>query len=103
MTFIPNPFYDRCREMAAFDRLSRRPGTNGQMMLLYGRRRLGKTFLLQRYFTVGSDGLGPEKPHCYYLAEQSSAAQQRMILARQLLTTLGGDGVAAEEIAVGNL
>jgi len=100
MTFIPNPFYDRCREMAAFDRLSRRPGTNGQMMLLYGRRRLGKTFLLQRYFTVGSDGLGPEKPHCYYLAEQSSAAQQRMILARQLLTTLGGDGVAAEEIAV---
>jgi hypothetical protein len=100
MTFIPNPFYDRFREMAAFDRLRQRPGRGGQLMLVYGRRRLGKTFLLQRYFTVGSDGLGPEKPHCYFLAEQSTAQQQRLTLARQLLAALGGDGVAEDEIAV---
>ena len=100
MTFTPNPFYNRRQELAALDRLSRRPGRGGQLMLVYGRRRLGKTFLLQRYFSVGVDGAGPQKPHCYYLAEQSTAAQQRLTLARQLLAELGGEGVAAEEIAV---
>jgi hypothetical protein len=100
MTFTPNPFYDRRTELAALDRLRQRTGRGGQLMLVYGRRRLGKTFLLQRYFTAGSTGQGPEKPHCYFMAEQSTAAQQRLGLARQLLTALGGEGVAAEEIAV---
>jgi AAA+ ATPase superfamily predicted ATPase len=100
MTFTPNPFFNRRFELAALERVWKRPGRGGQLMLLYGRRRLGKTFLLQRYFTVGVDGAGPEKPHCYYLAEQSTAAQQRLTLARQLLSELGGEGVAAEEIAV---
>lgn len=70
------------------------------MLLLYGRRRLGKTFLLQRYFTAGMSGGGPEKPHCYFLAEQSTAATQRLTLARQLVTTLPMEGVTAEEIAI---
>jgi AAA+ ATPase superfamily predicted ATPase len=56
--------------------------------------------LLQRYFTAGVDGDGHEKPHCYFLAEQSTAAAQRLTLARQLIAALPSDGVAAEDIAV---
>ena len=70
------------------------------MLLLYGRRRLGKTFLLQRYFTAGVDGDRHEKPHCYFLAEQSTAASQRLTLARQLIAALPSEGVSAEDIAV---
>ena len=81
MTIKPDPFFDRKLELAALDRAWKRHGAGGQMLLLYGRRRLGKTFLLQRYFTAGVDGDGHEKPHCYFLAEQSTAATQRLTLA----------------------
>ena len=100
MTIKPDPFYDRKLELAALDRAWKRHGAGGQMLLLYGRRRLGKTFLLQRYFTAGVDGDEHEKPHCYFLAEQSTAATQRLTLARQLIAALPSDGVAAEDIAV---
>ena len=99
-TFKPDPFYDRTVELAALDRAWKRHGNGGQMLLLFGRRRLGKTFLLQRYFTAGAAGNESEKPHCYYLAEQSTAAAQQLTLARQLIAALPADGVTAEEIAV---
>jgi len=99
-TIKPDPFYDRTVELAALDRAWKRHGNGGQMLLLYGRRRLGKTFLLQRYFTVGATGNEPAKPHCYYLAEQSTAAAQQLTLARQLIAALPTEGVTAEEIAV---
>lgn len=70
------------------------------MLLLYGRRRLGKTFLLQRYFTAGVDGEEHEKPHCYFLAEHSTAATQRLTLARLLISALPSEGISAAEIAV---
>jgi hypothetical protein len=63
------------------------------MLLLYGRRRLGKTFPLQRYFTAGVDGDKHEKAHCYFLAEQFTAATQRLTLARQLIAALASEGV----------
>ena len=100
MTIKPDPFYNRTLELAALDRAWKRHLTGGQMLLLYGRRRLGKTFLLQRFFTAGLSGNEEEKPHCYFLAEQSTSATQRLNLARQLLTALPSDGVAAEELAV---
>jgi AAA+ ATPase superfamily predicted ATPase len=100
MTIKPDPFYNRKLELAALGRAWKRHGAGGQMLLLYGRRRLGKTFLLQRYFTAGVDGDEHEKPHCYFLAEQSTAATQRLTLARQLIAALPSDGVAAEDIAV---
>lgn len=100
MTIQPNPFYDRAMELAALERAWKRPGHRGQMMLVYGRRRLGKTFLLQRYFTGGVKGNEADKPHCYYLAEQSTAAQQRLNLARQLIGVLGSEGVTDEEVGV---
>jgi AAA+ ATPase superfamily predicted ATPase len=99
-TIKPDPFYDRTLELAALDRTWKRHGAGGQMLLLYGRRRLGKTFLLQRYFTAGVSGNEREKPHCYFLAEQSTAATQRMTLARQLTAALPSEGVAPEEISV---
>jgi AAA+ ATPase superfamily predicted ATPase len=99
-TIKPDPFYDRTVELAALDRAWTRHGNGGQMLLLYGRRRLGKTFLLQRYFTAGATGNEPEKPHCYFLAEQSTAATQRLTLARQLIAALPAEGVTPEEIAV---
>jgi hypothetical protein len=99
-TIKPDPFYDRTLELAALDRAWTRHGNGGQMLLLYGRRRLGKTFLLQRYFTAGATGNEPEKPHCYFLAEQSTASTQRLTLARQLIAALPAEGVTPEEIAV---
>jgi len=100
MTIQPDPFHDRTRELAALDRAWKHRTTGGQMMLMYGRRRLGKTFLLQRYFTGGVSGDEPEKLHCYYLAEQSTAAAQRLTLAHQLLAVIPGDPISASEIAV---
>jgi uncharacterized protein len=87
-------------ELAAWDRAWMRQGPGGQMLLLYGRRRLGKTFLLQRFFTAGVTGNEPGKPHCYFLAEQSTPAAQRLMLAHQLVTALPAEGVTSEEIAV---
>ena len=62
MTIKPDPFYDRTLELAALDRAWKRHGAGGQMLLLYGRRRLGKTFLLQRYFTAGVTGKSGRSP-----------------------------------------
>lgn len=70
------------------------------MMLLYGRRRIGKTYLLQRYFAAGVNGSGEGRPHCYFLAEQTTAAEQRAALAREILDALPAEGVAEAEIAV---
>jgi hypothetical protein len=99
-TIKPDPFYNRGLEVAALDRAWTRQGAGGQMLLLYGRRRLGKTFLLQRYLIAGAGGNEPEKPDCYFLAEQSTAARQRLTLARQLVTALPAEGVAVEETAI---
>jgi AAA+ ATPase superfamily predicted ATPase len=100
MTLKPDPFYDRAMELAALERAWLRPGHAGQMMLVFGRRRLGKTFLLQRFFTGGVTGNEPDKPHCYFLAEQSSAALQRSNLARQLFAVFGDDGATVDEVGV---
>ena len=59
----------------------------------------GKTFLLQRYFTAGVNGNEREMPRCYFLAEQSTTATQRLPLARQLIEAMPSEGVAAEKIA----
>jgi AAA+ ATPase superfamily predicted ATPase len=99
-TIKPDPFYNRTLELAALDRAWKRHGSGGQMLLMYGRRRVGKTFLLQRYFTAGASENEQEKPHCYFLAEQSTAATQRLTLARQLVAALPAEGAAAEELAV---
>ena len=92
----PDPFFNRTDEIAALDRAWKRPGLGGQMAMLYGRRRLGKTYLLQRFFADD-----PPKTHCYYLADQTTAVNQRRELAAQVLDALPDPGVAGpDEIAV---
>jgi AAA+ ATPase superfamily predicted ATPase len=99
-TLRPEPFFNRTRELAALDRAWNQRGYGGQMTLLYGRRRLGKTYLLQRYFTAGATGHEAFRPHCYYLASQTTAATQRLTLAEQLLETMPSVGVSAADLAV---
>ncbi|MBC7808447.1 MAG: ATP-binding protein [Akkermansiaceae bacterium] len=94
----PSPFFNRVRELATLERAYRSPQPAGQLLLLYGRRRLGKTYLLQRFF-AGAPGDIP-KPHCYYLADQSTAPVQRRALGEALLASFPGAGVTPEEIAV---
>jgi AAA+ ATPase superfamily predicted ATPase len=97
-TIAPDPFFNRTAELAALERAWWQRGAGGQMSLLYGRRRLGKTYLLQRFFAGG--GGEPPKPHCYYLAEQTTAAAHRNALAARLLDALPDAGVQVEELAV---
>lgn len=99
-TIKPEPFFNRANELNALDRAYRQRGRGGQFTLLYGRRRLGKTYLLQRYFTGGRDGNEAPKPHCYFLAEQTTAQAQRRALALELLEALPSQGTTLEEIAV---
>ena len=99
-TLKPDPFFNRAHELAALDRAWKHRGNGGQMMLLYGRRRLGKTYLLQRYFTGGVSGNEEAKPLCYFLAEQTTAQTQRLTLAEQILTALPSSGVTSADLAV---
>ena len=103
-TVRPDPFYDRQHELATLDRAWRQANKTGQgqMALVYGRRRLGKTYLLQRFF--GIDPLQSENPksHCYSLAEQTTAAAQRLTLATQVLAALPDVGVAGPEELAGS-
>ncbi len=63
--------------------------------MLYGRRRLGKTYLLQRFLSEAEDALG----RCYYLADQSTAEVQRLSLAQRLVEAFP-TGLLASDIAV---
>ena len=94
----PDPFFNRTNELAALARAWGAKSPAGQLVLLYGRRRLGKTYLLQRFF-AGAPGDEP-KPHCYYLADQTTAATQRLQLAEQVLAALPDEGVSAAELSV---
>lgn len=97
----PDPFYNREQELQAFERAYERPG-QGLMTLLYGRRRLGKTYLLQRFLAggTGAKGGADGRPHAYYLADQTTPAQQRLALAAIVLAALPDPGITVEELAV---
>ena len=127
----PDPFYNRETELLALDRGWRHPLRGGRMALLHGRRRVGKTFLLQRFVTIAATSSEPvdagtrreaaagftEKAaassgssavmptahvagYCYFLADQTSEALQRIQLAERLIEALPSEGTAASEIAV---
>jgi uncharacterized protein len=75
-------FLDRTHELAFFHSLltRTRPGP-GQFVMLYGRRRIGKTALLRHW--VEQSGL----PFTYWVAEKEPALLQRRRLLAQLLRT----------------
>ena len=65
--------------------------------MVYGRRRLGKTYLLQRLFTEPS----PERTKAvYYLASQSTSEIQRREFAELILTTFPDPLTTVDELAV---
>jgi AAA+ ATPase superfamily predicted ATPase len=94
---LDQPFYDRAHEIDALDRAWRRTAVRGQMMLLYGRRRVGKTFLLQRFFLSDRERAART---CYLLAQQTSALEQRRDAAERVLAAFPTPGVAVEDLAV---
>jgi AAA+ ATPase superfamily predicted ATPase len=91
-------FVNRFRELAALERTYANAARTGQLTLVSGRRRLGKTFLLQR-FVAGHDAR-PAKPHAYHLADQSNAAVQRATIASEILATFPDPGTSISDIAV---
>lgn len=99
-TSRPHPFFDRSNEQATLERAWRHAAKQGQLALVYGRRRVGKTYLLQYFF--GADPLNPDrvKHCCYSLAEQTTASAQRVALAAQILAALPDKGVTETELAV---
>jgi AAA+ ATPase superfamily predicted ATPase len=94
----PKRFFNRTHELAALQRGFTTKAQPGQLLLLYGRRRLGKTFLLQRFF-AGAPGETPKR-HCYYLADQTTAYAQRRALAEQLLDAFPDPGASPDDLAV---
>lgn len=67
-------FYGRDRELALLERLHQQGRT--QLVVLYGKRRVGKTALCRRF-------LG-DKPGLYYLADRTSAQDQLRLLSEQI-------------------
>lgn len=82
-------FYDRDAELAALSR--HWDSGKAEFALLYGRRRLGKTFLLQKF-------LDDSKPHCYFLAARTSLNANLRELARALGRVAPDAGYRAEDL-----
>lgn len=82
-------FYDRENELAALN--SAWKSDSAQFVLLYGRRRIGKTYLLQHF-------LGDDKPHCYYLAAQTSLSDNISQLAELAISCQPESGISSTDI-----
>lgn len=91
-------FFNRNAELAALERGWTRE--RGLMTMVYGRRRLGKTYLLQQFFSNSTDKNSEPKRYCYYLAEQSTAELQRLALAERLLDAFPGTGASARALSL---
>jgi hypothetical protein len=85
-------FFNRTRELTAFE--DRWTAQGAQFALLYGRRRVGKTYLLQ-HFLMG-------KPHCYFLASQTTLSDNLSQLAESVLASVPGSGYRPEDMTTLN-
>lgn len=74
-----NKFINRELELAQLE--SHYAGQFGRLLVLYGRRRLGKTALLRR-FAAG-------KPHCYFMADRAGECELRRSLAAAMAMAMG--------------
>lgn len=75
-----NFFVDRKEELERLRGLYA-SDSQGQLAVLYGRRRLGKTCLLRRFCM--------RLPHCYFMADRAGEVSQRKSLAIAMSTALG--------------
>ena len=85
-------FYDRVRELEALE--NRWNADGAQFALLYGRRRVGKTYLLQHFFV--------NRPHCYFLASQTSLADNIASLAESVLQAMPNSGYTVSDLGTLN-
>ena len=85
-------FFDRTRELTALE--ERWEADGAQFALLYGRRRVGKTYLLQHFLA--------DKPHCYFLAAQTTLSENLAQLAEAVLAAVPGSGYAPGDLTTLN-
>ncbi len=67
-------FVDRAEPLAFLNRQFREP--RGQFIVIYGKRRVGKTELVKQFFA--------DKPHLYFLADKTSAFDQLKTLSAKI-------------------
>lgn len=82
-------FYNRNQELAAF--AGSWYSENAELALLYGRRRVGKTYMLQHFLSNG-------RPHCYFLASAMSIAGNISQLAEALTDACPEAGVTPRDL-----
>jgi len=70
------------------------------MAMLFGRRRIGKTYLLQKFFTDPDVSTSSPKRCCYFLADQSTPEIQRLALADRLLEAFPTIAYSRTDLAV---
>lgn len=92
----PEPFFNRRKELAALGR-GWDDAPNGALAMVYGRRRLGKTYLLQRFFTEPAD---VKVRVAYYLASQSTPEGQRLEMAERVMDALSDPYTSVEDLGV---
>lgn len=82
-----NNFINRDAELAQLEKQYR--VCEGSLVVLYGRRRLGKTCLLREFAT--------DKPHCYFMADRAGELDIRRSLARAMALALEEPTLGAVE------
>lgn len=76
MTDEKYPFINRTEELTLLEKLYKEADHEGQFVVLYGKRRVGKTELIKHCFK--------NKPHFYYLASRIAAKDQLKTLSSVL-------------------
>ncbi len=74
-------FYNRKQELSLLKESW--DSGNAELLLLYGRRRVGKTFMLQHF-------LSDDRPHCYFLASAKSISDNMALLAEAIIASHPG-------------
>jgi AAA+ ATPase superfamily predicted ATPase len=84
-----NKFINRESELAQLE--GQFAQNSGSLVVLYGRRRLGKTCLLHEFAS--------SKPHCYFMADRAGEADLRRSLAKAMAVALGEPVLETAEYA----
>ena len=74
--YMEEEFIGRKEESVLLERLYEKSKNRAQFLVLYGKRRVGKTELVKHFFN--------RKPHIYYLASRVTAADQLKMASGQI-------------------
>src|SRR3989338_2821114 len=78
---MANHFINRVRELKWLDEAYQKSSESGQLLVLYGKRRVGKTELATHFLK--------DKPHIYYLANRTTKGEQLQSATAVFTTGLG--------------